>query len=169
MLALAGSSFALSLGGVRGTAVLGQTLSLAFELKLDSGEDVDAGCLRAQLTQGDTVIDGSRVTLAISGSAGDRVVRLRSSVAVDEPMVSVTLSSTCGQQVSRRYVLLTDLPQDSRASASASAVTSASVVPLPMVQAPRTIVSEATSASRGRPASSGGREGTAPARPAGAS
>lgn len=139
LLALAGSSFALSLGGVRGNAVLGQALSLAFELKLESGEDVDPGCLRAQLAQGDTRIDGSRVTLAISGNAGDRVVRLRSSTPVDEPVVTVTLSASCGQQVTRRYVLLTELPQDARAAASAGAT--ASNLPMPVVQAPKAMES----------------------------
>ena len=136
LLALAGSSFALSLGGVRGNAVLGQALSLAFELKLESGEDVDAGCLRAQLTQGDTRVDGSRVTLAISGSAGERLVRLRSSVPVDEPVVTVTLTANCDQQVSHRYVLLTELPQDPRAAASvsaSSAMASSAPVQLPKV------------------------------------
>lgn len=150
-MALAGSSLALSLGSVRGNAVLGQTLSLAFELKLDSNEDVDPGCLRAQLTQGETRIDGSRVTLSISGAAADRVVRLRSSVVVDEPMVSVVLSSTCGQQVSRRYLLLTDLPQDSRTASTAAGVATA----VPLVQAPKAIDSDAVAA----PVVSGGTGG----------
>ena len=142
LLALAGSSFALSLGGVRGNAVLGQALSLAFELKLESGEDVDAGCLRAQLVQGETRIDGSRVTLAISGNAGDRVVRLRSNVPVDEPVVTVTLMASCDQQVTRRYVLLTELPQDPRAALSAGA--SVAIAPAPMAQVPKAIESVAT-------------------------
>lgn len=157
LLALVGSSFALGLGGVRGNAVLGQALSLTFELKLDSDEDVDAGCLRAQVAQGDTRIDGSRVTLAISGSAGDRVVRLRSSVPVDEPVVTVTLASTCGQQVTRRYVLLTDLPQDSRGVALAGATGAV------VVQAPKVIDSGAPSA-RGAPSEAGAGSGALPAR-----
>lgn len=125
---MTGSSFSLSLGRVRGTAVLGQPLALSFELKAEAGEDFDPACLDVVVFQGDSRIEGSRITLSASGSGVDRVLRLRTSVPVDEPAVSVTLRAGCDVKTSRRYVLLTELPQD-----GAGAVQSADV---PVVRAP---------------------------------
>lgn len=116
LVAAAGSSFSLSLGRVRGSAVLGQPLSLAFELKTETGEDFDPACLDVQVFQGDTRIEGSRITLSTTGTGADRVLRLKSNVVVDEPAVTVNLRAGCDLKTARRYVLLTDLPQDGSAS-----------------------------------------------------
>ncbi|MDD0809136.1 hypothetical protein PSQ20_02200 [Curvibacter sp. RS43] len=103
-------------------------MTLSFELKAEAGEDFDPACLDVVVFQGDSRIEGSRITLSASGTGVDRVLRLKTSVPVDEPAVSVTLRAGCDVKTSRRYVLLTELPQD-----GAGSVQSADA---PLVRAP---------------------------------
>ncbi|MGH8821359.1 MAG: hypothetical protein ACREWJ_08725 [Rhodoferax sp.] len=76
-------------------------------------------------------------------SPGAVIVRIRSTVAVDEPVVTVNLRVGCAGAVTRRYVLLADAPTDvmalspaettapTGAAASSSARTDASPRPVP--------------------------------------
>lgn len=106
------SSLAVSLGPVRGTALVGRTLDLSVLARLDAGDDAAALCTDAELMYSDTRLDSGKVTVRTSatGAAGQALIRVTSSVIVDEPVVSLVLRAGCSAKNSRRYVLLADLP-----------------------------------------------------------
>ena len=106
------SSLAVSLGPVRGTALVGRTLDLSVLVRLDAGDDAAALCTDAELMYSDTRLGSGKVTVRTSatGDAGQALIRVTSSVIVDEPVVSLVLRAGCSAKNSRRYVLLADLP-----------------------------------------------------------
>jgi hypothetical protein len=112
LLLITSSSLAVSLGPVRGTALVGRTLDLSVLARLDTGDDAAALCTDAELMYSDTRIDLSKVTVRTSaaGEPGQALIRVTSSVIVDEPVVSLMLRAGCSAKNSRRYVLLADLP-----------------------------------------------------------
>jgi pilus assembly protein FimV len=135
LLVVAIGSSALSIGRARGNAVLGQPLDLSFEVRLDSPDDSSAPCISADILHGDTRVDSSRTRFSVepAGSPQDVVVRVRSPVVVDEPIVSVVLRVGCQQNTTRRYDLLADFPVESRATVPAM---NASLAPPPALSAP---------------------------------
>ncbi|NJM43513.1 MAG: hypothetical protein HC858_05185 [Brachymonas sp.] len=106
----ASAAQALSLGRVRGAVLLGRGLDLNVQTLLDTQESLpESNCLAAEIFYGDTRVSPNSVSLsALRSASGEAQIRVRSSVAVDEPVVTVYLRSTCGASVSRRYVLLAD-------------------------------------------------------------
>lgn len=112
LLLITSGSLAVSLGPVRGAALVGRTLDLSVLVRLHSGDDVTALCTDAELSYSDTRIDSSKINVRTSptGEPGQALIRVTSSVVVDEPMVSLNLRAGCGAKNTRRYVLLADLP-----------------------------------------------------------
>ncbi len=112
LLLITSSSLAVSLGPVRGSALVGRTLDLSVLARLDAGDDAAALCTDAELMYSDTRLDAGKVTVRTSatGEAGQALIRVTSSMIVDEPVVSLVLRAGCSAKNSRRYVLLADLP-----------------------------------------------------------
>ena len=135
LLVITFSSLAVSLGPVRGTALVGRTLDLSVLARLDAGDDAAALCTDAELMYSDTRLDAGKVTVRTSatGEAGQVLIRVTSSVIVDEPVVSLVLRTGCLAKNSRRYVLLADLPMQAadRPLTSLSPATDAGVSPAP--------------------------------------
>ncbi len=133
LLVSAMASQALTLGRVRGAALIGRGLDVVVPIQLDAGESLAPGCVEADVFHGDVRQDGSRVRVSVDpATAGSGGVNLHvvSSALVDEPVVSVYVRMVCGQQTSRRYVMLADVVSESAAPAAATAV------PLPLVDTP---------------------------------
>lgn len=116
----AGAS-ALSLGSGSGTVVLGAPVDLAFELQPDPGTDVASSCVTAKLVAGDNAIGDSKVRVIPLPEVRGRPpgVRVMASVALDEPVLTVTLSAGCAGKTTRTYTFLSDLPTIAPRSASA--------------------------------------------------
>ena len=135
LLLITSSSLAVSLGPVRGTALVGRTLDLSVLARLDAGDDAAALCTDAELMYSDTRLDSGKVTVRTSatGEAGQALIRVTSSVIVDEPVVSLVLRAGCSAKNSRRYVLLADLPMQAaeRPQPAISPATVAGVSPAP--------------------------------------
>jgi hypothetical protein len=111
LLSTALSSVALTLGRSRGVALVGRTLDVTIPVTLDSAGQAAELCAEADVFHGDTRVDASRVTTRVEPTSGlNAVVRVRSSQAVDEPVVTVYLRLGCNQKVTRRYVLLAEEP-----------------------------------------------------------
>jgi pilus assembly protein FimV len=112
LLLITSSSFAVSLGPVRGNALVGRTLDLSVLARLDAGDDAAALCTEADLAYSDTRIDSGKISIrtSVTGEPGQALIRVTSSAIVDEPVVSLTLRAGCSARNSRRYVLLADLP-----------------------------------------------------------
>lgn len=108
------ASEALTLGRVRGAALVGQPLDLVVPVQVEAAEADASLCFEADVFHADTRQDGSRVrVLTETVTPGQAVnVRIMSSTPVDEPVVTVYLRTGCGQKTTRRYVLLADLPSE---------------------------------------------------------
>ena len=111
MLFVSCSSQALTLGRIRGAAIIAQPLSLSISVSAAVDEDVRDICFEADVLYGDNKVDASRVTLTPESPAAGKSwqVRIESRLPVDEPVVTVDLKSSCGAKTSRRYVLLADV------------------------------------------------------------
>ena len=135
LLLITSSSLAVSLGPVRGTALVGRPLDLSVLARLDASDDAAALCADAELMYSDTRLDSGKVTVRVSatGEAGQALIRVTSSVIVDEPVVSLVLRAGCLAKNSRRYVLLADLPMQAaeRALPSISPATVTGALPAP--------------------------------------
>ncbi|NDP40157.1 MAG: hypothetical protein GZ093_15655 [Rhodoferax sp.] len=119
MLSLALGSQALTLGRIRGAALIGKPLDVTVQVQLDASESASSLCFEADVFHADTRQETSRVRVLVEGSAQAQSVNVRilSSALVDEPMVTVYLRSGCSQKTSRRYVLLADMPSEVAAPA----------------------------------------------------
>ena len=107
-------SLAVTLGPLRGAALVGRPLDLNLLARLDADEDPTALCVEGDLAYSDTRIDARKLTVRTTptGEAGQALIRVTSSAVVDEPVVSLTLRAGCKSKSMRRYVLLADLPQE---------------------------------------------------------
>ena len=114
LLCFAFGSEALTLGRVRGAALVGQHLDVVVPVQMDAGEDAASLCFDAEVFHGDTRQEASRVRVLIEATAQAQTanVRVVSSALIDEPVVTVYLRTGCGQKTTRRYVLLADFPSE---------------------------------------------------------
>lgn len=120
LLCVAFSSEALTLGRIRGAALVGKPLDMVVPVQLDAGEDAASLCFDAEVFHADTRQDTRRVRVVVEATGQPQTanVRVMSSALVDEPVVTVYLRTGCGQKTTRRYVLLADLPSEVVAPAS---------------------------------------------------
>jgi pilus assembly protein FimV len=114
---------AMTLGRVRGTALIGQPLDLSIQVQFDGEENASSLCMEADVFHADTRQDPARVKVSVGTTQQPQMatVRVESSQPVDEPMVTVYLKAGCGQKITRRYVLLADFPSDPASGPIASA------------------------------------------------
>ena len=124
-------SAALSLGAATGSAIIGSPLDISVRSSAPLADIESAGCLQAQVLYGDTTLPAGSVSLSVQGTADGAVIRVRSSVPVNEPVVSVVLNTGCAaDRFSRKYTLLADLDP------SLAATPSVAAVPLVVLSAP---------------------------------
>ena len=145
MLGAAIHSSALTLGRMRGAAIIGQPLEVVVTVQLDAEESASSLCIEADVFHADARQEASRVRVSVDASPQPQTatVRIASSAAVDEPIVTVYLKAGCGQKNTRRYVLLADFPTETAAppvgASTALAATSPAAPPnfaLPVLPAP---------------------------------
>lgn len=119
LLCVAFGSEALTLGRVRGVALVGQPLDVVVPVQMDAAEDASSLCFDADVFHADTRQEASRVRVVVDATAQPHTanVRILSSAVVDEPVVTVYLRTGCGQKTTRRYVLLADMPSEVAAAA----------------------------------------------------
>jgi len=108
------SSYALTLGPLQGNAWLGRRLDVSVVAKLDAGQSASAVCAAAEVFHADAPVDSSRVRVVSepTDKANEVTLRIISSAAVDEPVVTVRLRVGCESEVVRRYILLPDAPTE---------------------------------------------------------
>jgi len=122
LLGFALPSLALTLGQPQGAAWVGRPLDVVIPISLGEGERQDALCAEAEVLQGTTRIEDKRVTVSVGPGAQSGQLRLhvRSTVAVDEPVVQLTVRAGCEMNSTRQYVLLADMPAEVGSVAAAS-------------------------------------------------
>lgn len=124
LLSTAVSSSAITLGRYSGAGVLGRPLDIRVEAILAPGEDVAEICVSADVLYGETKLSPGAVRATLQRAAPDAQasVRIQSSVAIDEPVVTVFVRAGCTAPFTRRYVLLADpISEPARPSATAAA------------------------------------------------
>jgi pilus assembly protein FimV len=149
---VAGPAVALGFGDFRASAVLGQPLNLAVPVSLAEGESLTGNCVSAEVQSGDSRLPPGTVRTRITQGrdASEAIVRVNTSVAIDEPVVNIILSAGCPPRITRTLVLLADPPLVNVAAAPAAAPDAAatsspgatpseprSAAPSPAARAPR--------------------------------
>ncbi|MEJ7686091.1 MAG: hypothetical protein WKG52_03290 [Variovorax sp.] len=129
LLGFALDSTALTIGRPQGAVWIGKPLDVVIPLSLDAAEAGGALCLEAEVLQGDTRIADRNVTVSLEPGPTPSAARMhiRSTVTVDEPVVTVTARAGCEMRSTRSYVLLADVVSD----ITPPAVAAASPRPLP--------------------------------------
>lgn len=110
--ALSGPAAALGFGEVRANALLGQPLNLALPVTLADGETLTSDCVSAEVQAGDSRLPPGTVRARVTQGRdpSEAIVRIISTVAIDEPVVNVTVSAGCPTRVTRSLVVLADPP-----------------------------------------------------------
>lgn len=98
-------SWALGLGRAQGIALVGRPLDITVPVSVDAGE-APPECFSADVFYGDTRLREERVAVEFNG----RAIRVRASVPIDEPVVTLHVQMGCGNRIGRRIVLLTEQP-----------------------------------------------------------
>lgn len=123
------NAVALSLGNAHGTVVLGRPIDLVFDVHTDPGMAVDSACIVADAVAGETKIESARLRVMPQPGEGGQVstVRIRSSVVVDEPVLTVRLTVGCVGATTRIYHFFGELPATVAANTMAPVAIPASV------------------------------------------
>ena len=116
----AAGAAALSLGASRGSVVLGLPVDLSFDVQPDPGIDVASSCVAAKVVAGEAAVSDAKVRVMPLPDMRGRppAIRVQTSVAVDEPVLTVTISAGCTGKVTRTYTFLAELPTVAQRSAS---------------------------------------------------
>ena len=112
MLAASQSALAIGFGRVTHHTSLGQTLEFTVPVTADGTEQLTADCVSAEVFLGDFRVPPGSVISQLEWSADSsvRVLRVSTTVRVDEPVVNVTLAAGCPPRLTRQFVLFVDPP-----------------------------------------------------------
>jgi hypothetical protein len=111
LLGVAVGSFALTLGRTQDVAWVGKPLDVQFQVQPDSVDDLLPDCLAAQVLYGDSALDPGRISVTTSQSTGaGQVIRVLTTLPINEPVVTVQLRVGCQQKLSKQYTFLAELP-----------------------------------------------------------
>lgn len=93
------------------TPVLGQALDFAVQVRTDAGETIAPECVFADVAIGERRVPPGlvRTVVEVLGPESARI-RVLASPLLDEPVVTVSISSGCASRVARRYVLFVEPP-----------------------------------------------------------
>ena len=123
--ALAFDASALTLGRMRGAAIVGQPLDVTIQVQLAADEAPGSLCAEADVFHADARQEASRVRVTVEGASQQTAnIRVTSSTPVDEPVVTVYLKAGCNQKITRRFVMLADVPTEPAVAPSLPVVAS---------------------------------------------
>ncbi|HNU12226.1 MAG TPA: hypothetical protein PKJ45_12830 [Rubrivivax sp.] len=111
---------------VEPSTTLGRTLDHAIGLRLDPGERLEPECVAAEVVVGETRLPPEAVRTRLEGEGTQRVLRVRTTVPIDEPLVAMSLSLGCPPKLQRRFVVFADPVAPSAPSAPMTAVAASS-------------------------------------------
>lgn len=102
------SSLAATIGRAQGAVLIGRPLEVTVPVLLEGSAESVPDCAQAEVFYGDTKVPASAVSTEMRPAAAGPVVRVRSGVAINEPVVTVYLQLGCGSRFTRRLVLLAE-------------------------------------------------------------
>jgi pilus assembly protein FimV len=122
-LGIAGPALALGFGDFRASALLGQPLNLALPVSLAEGETLASNCVSAEVQSGDSRLQPGTVRARVTQGrdASEAIIRISTTVAIDEPVVNVSVSAGCPPRITRTLTLLADPPLVNVAAAPGAA------------------------------------------------
>jgi len=134
LLLAAGSGFGLGFGRPQATAVLGSPLAFSLPLQVPPGDRFDPDCVQVEVRAGDRPLPAYELRWRVHPGvhAGEHWVQVSTLGVIDEPVLSVRVSSGCAAPVSRLVTLLTQAPGLLAAQAAGVA---ARLDPLPVAAA----------------------------------
>jgi len=111
-LAASTSAWSLGFGEVRAQALLGQPLNVAVPVTLGEGESLGSECAMAEVTAGDVRLQPSTVKVRVTQGrdAGESVIRIATTVPVDEPVLLIQVGVGCPVRMIRTLTVLADPP-----------------------------------------------------------
>ncbi|MDM0016930.1 type IV pilus assembly protein FimV [Variovorax saccharolyticus] len=149
----------MTIGRPQGAVWIGKPMDVVIPLSLDAAEAGDSLCLQADVLQGDSAIPDRRVTVSLETGSGGSRARIRSTVPIEEPVVTLTLRAGCDLKSIRNYVLLADVPVD----AALPAVPASAARQMPeAAPAPRPVARPVARAAAGDGGASGQDGGVSP-------
>ena len=83
------SGQAATIGRAQGAVLIGRPLEVAVPVLLEGSTENVPDCAQAEVFYGDTKVPGSTVSTEMLPAAAGPLVRVRSGVAVNEPVVTV--------------------------------------------------------------------------------
>ncbi|WP_374663478.1 hypothetical protein [Ramlibacter sp.] len=108
---LAVEATATTLGRARAAVLIGRPLDVQVPAVLNAADGASP-CADAEVFHGDRRIERAPVVRWEPGAGSQGTLRILTSVAVDEPMVTIYLRVGCGQSVTRKFVLLAEPLQE---------------------------------------------------------
>ncbi|MBE7416139.1 MAG: hypothetical protein HS106_15230 [Ideonella sp.] len=131
---------------------LGAPLNFAVTVRVAPDEQLTSTCVTADVQQGERRIQPSTIRIGIEPgpTAEERLVRVLSTSAIDEPVITVTLTLGCTNQLERRFTVLADPPLVTVAAAAPA------VEPAVATARPESPVSAPVESAPAGPASAGG-------------
>ena len=160
---IGGTAHAFTLGDLRGAAVLGRPLDVTVRVQAAPDETLTSTCVSADVFYADARQTAVKVTVSsATGAANAPSVRVQSSAAIDEPMVTVELRANCGSNTARRYVLLSDFPVVAVATATPLSSSGAVEAPPVLVLATPAASGQSATAASVRPSRAAVPQASAP-------
>ena len=104
LLPASGHLWALGLGPGPQSVLLGQPLDITVPVRLESGETLGPECVSVEVQVGDQRLDAAQLRTRVDAAGADQaVIRVLTSNAIDEPIVTVSIAAGCSVRVSRRF------------------------------------------------------------------
>ena len=115
----AGKVQALGFGKTINPTGIGQRLDFSAAVRLAPDETLEPGCIRAEVLSGDRPVSPAEVHVALQGGAGnsERRIRVTTERAIEEPVVTVTVTLGCSSRIARSFVAFLDPPIETLARA----------------------------------------------------
>ena len=112
LLSFAGSGHGLGFGPPKSTAVIGSPLDFSLPLQVRAGEVFEPGCVQVEVQVGGRRLPPYAVRWQVGAGAraDDLRVQVSTLAVLDEPVVTVLVSSGCQSRVSLRTTLLAQPP-----------------------------------------------------------
>lgn len=138
---------AATLGPAQGDVIIGRPFDLLVQSRIEPNQARADLCLQAQLFYGEAAVEPGSISVLMHSAAADgaALLRVRSSVLVNEPIVTLVLQAGCQNVFRRSYTLLADFQPTQVAAeaplvphepiAAAAVVTAAAPVPGPAATA----------------------------------
>lgn len=131
------SAHAFTLGNLRGAAVLGRPLDVTVQVQAGPDEVLSSTCVAADVFYAEARQSAVKVTVVpTAGAATGGAVRVQTTAAIDEPVITVEVRANCGSSTLRRYVLLADFPALAAIAAQAPVANALEAPPVLVLPAP---------------------------------